>query len=113
MFCFHFIIRCTIDSGYIDGNGLVLAAMEVQGGKRSRWGQWRWEAFALSFGSDGSVGVCVGGDVGAMCLPWCWQHWHNGGLHVLMLALAEVGGVCVGTMELGGVVVGVCVGVTW
>ena len=63
-------------------------------------GQWRWEVFTLAFGSDGSVGVCVGGDGGGMCLHWYWKCWRDGGLHMLALALMEAGGVCVGVMEL-------------
>ena len=88
------------------GDGLDLAAMEVRGGKRWHWGQWRWKALALLFGSDGSVGVCVGGGGGVMCWCCCWQRCRNGVLRVLELALMEVEGVHVGAMELGGVAVG-------
>ena len=60
----------------------------------------------MAFGSDDRVGVCVGVDGGAMCVRWCWQHWRDGGLRVLALALMEVGGVRVGAIELRGILVG-------
>ena len=31
--------------------------------------------------------LCVGIDGGVMCLRWYWQHWCDGGLHVLVLGL--------------------------
>ena len=64
------MLCCTIASGCIVGDGLVLAAMEVQGGRRFLLGAM--EVFALLLGSNGSVGVCVSVDGGVMCLHWYW-----------------------------------------
>ena len=60
----------------------------------------------LSFGSNGNIGVCVGGVGGKMCLRWCWHCWCDEGLCVLALTLIEVGGIHVGVMDLCGIVVG-------